>query len=69
MHTLIGDVVAIAAIIVGYRLFKSRRFDICPHCRGIGRLRRTLGPTKTCRRCKGTGYGTRASRRAARRQP
>lgn len=67
MHTLIGDLFGIAAVIVVYRLFKSRKFDICPTCRGVGRLRRILGPSKTCRRCKGTGYGTRASRRAARR--
>jgi len=65
VHTLIGDVIAIAVVVAGYRLFKSRKFDICPKCRGVGRLRRTLGPSKTCRRCKGTGYGTRASRRAA----
>ena len=66
MHTL-GELIAVGAVIVGYRLFRSRKFDICPNCRGVGRLRRILGPSKTCRRCKGTGYGTRGSRRAARR--
>ena len=51
--------------VLAFILLRTRPFTSCGHCRGHGARTRILGAPVSCRRCGGTGFGTRADRRKA----
>lgn len=59
--------VALGAVAVALILARLRPFQTCPRCRGLGHMRRVIGPTTYCRACHGTGLKKRSQRRKARR--
>jgi hypothetical protein len=65
----VPGLVLLAAAVLVLIVARLRPFRTCPRCRGLGRMRRVIGPAKYCRACKGTGLRSRRARRKALRLP
>ena len=61
------SLVLLTIAVVVLILVRVRPFQTCPRCRGLGHMRRVIGPTTYCRTCHGTGLRKRSQRRKARR--
>jgi hypothetical protein len=65
----VPGLVLLGAAVLALLLACLRPFQTCPRCRGLGKMRRVVGPAKHCRACKGTGLRKRRQRRKALRLP
>jgi hypothetical protein len=64
-----AGLVLLGAAVLALLLARLRPFATCPRCRGLGKMRRVIGPAKYCRACRGTGLRKRRQRRKALRLP